>query len=248
MQLKPPTKHHTPPINEQPKPRRDKIANYTNTRKTSKQHHGDGDDNKSVLKTDEHDSQHQDDTRNKEPERRGSSHRKQKNQHQRQSSVSGNESGEVKNSRHRKDKPTNTPEAANEIKTKQHRRQGSNAANDLAKLQEERSQKTCDGSTKKSECPLEKSKKDESQHASLGRKKSVAKGARRSSSRISLKSVPVEVLGDRAKDLTEKQTGSNSKQATSDAPSSLNSRKTSIAEDETSEQPKNVNEVISQFF
>ena len=237
MQLKPPTKHHTPPINEQPKPRRDKIASYTNTRKTSKQHHGDGDDNKSVLETEEHDSQHQDDTRNKEPERRGSSHRKKKKQHQRHSSVSGNESGEVKNSRHRKDKPTYAPEAANEMKTKKHRRQSSNAANDLAKLQEERS-----------ECPSEKSKKDESQHASLERKKSVAKGARRSSSRNSLKSVPVEVLGDRTKDLTEKQTGSKSKQATSDTPAGLNSRKTSIAEDETSEQLKNVNEVISQFF
>lgn len=233
-------------MNHQPKPGRDKIANYTNTRKTSKQHHRDGDD--SVPGVHEHDSRHQNDKRNKGPERRGSYHEKKTKQHQRQSSVSGNESGEVKNSRYRKVKASvqevNAPEAANEMKKKQHRRQGSITGNDLAKVREDRPQKTCDV-TAESDCLSERAKKDEPQHTSLGRTKSVSKGSRRSTKRNSLKSIPTEVLADRGKDMTEKQTGNKSKQSTrSNTPSGRNSRKASCAEEEISGEPENENEVI----
>ena len=196
---------------------------------------------------DQHDSRHQNDKRNKEPERRGSYHEKTTKQHQRQSSVSGNESGEVKNSRNRKDKASiqevNAPETANEMKTKPHRRQSRGTGNNLAKVREERPQKTCEV-TAESDCLSERAKKDEHQHTSLGRPKSVSKSGRRSSNRNSLKSVPAEVLGER-KDRTEKQTGNKSKQAIrSNTPSGRSSRKASCGEEETSEQLENENEVI----
>ncbi len=238
----------TPPVTQQPKPRRDKIPNYVNTRKTSRQQHRDG--NCFENGVNQQNSQHND-KRKKETdlsERHGSCHEKKTKQHQRQSSVSGNESGDVKPSRHRKGSTQsgNTPEAPKEMKTK-HRRHGSGTGNDLAKVREEKFHKTFDVSAEKSDSVSEKTKKDE-QHRSLVRTKSIPKGARRSGNRNSLKSIPAEDLGESGKELTGKQTESKSKQATrkeggGNTPSGRNSRKPSYTEDEPSEQPANENEV-----
>jgi hypothetical protein len=249
MTFEPPKKEHPSSVTEQPKPRRDKSADYTSACKTSRQHCR-GDSSEIVNGINQHDSRHHKDTEIL-PERRGSSHEKRTKQHQRQSSVSGNESGDVKSLRHRKDKgsiqPENTSEAPNEMKTKQHRRHSSGTGSDLAKVRQEQSHKTSDVSAEKPDSISEKTKKDEQHHRSLVRTKSLPKGARRSGSRNSLKSIPAENLGEIG--LTEKQTGSKSKQVTrkeeggSNIPSGRNSRKASCADDETSEQPGNENEV-----
>ena len=149
-------------------------------------------------------------------------------------------SGDIKPSRYRKGKgliqSEKTPESSNEIRTKQHRRHNSGNGSDLANVRTEQSHQTSDVSVEKSDSFSEKTKKDEQHNRSLVRTKSIPKGARRSASRNSLKSV------DALEELTGKQTGSKSKQPTKrdegqgNTSSGRNSRKASYAEDDASEQ------------
>jgi hypothetical protein len=238
-------------VSEQPKRRREKIVNHGNSRKTSRQHHRDSNGPENLNGVN-HSHGHKKDKRDKDigvSERRGSSHeRRTKQQQQQQSSISGSESGDVKLSRHQKNKGSiqseTTPESSKEIKTKQHRRHNSGSGNNL-NVRAEQPQKTTEVSAGKADLISEKAKKDEHNNRSLVRTKSIPKGARRSGSRNSLKSIPAEVVGE----LTTKQTGSKSRQPTrkddgeGNTLSGQNSRKASYAEDEGSEEAGTENEV-----
>ena len=240
-------------VSEQPKRRREKIVNHGNSRKTSRQHHRDSNGPENLNGVN-HSHGHKKDKRDKDigvSERRGSSHErrtKQQQQQQQQSSISGSESGDVKLSRHQKNKGSiqseTTPESSKEIKTKQHRRHNSGSGNNL-NVRAEQPQKTTEVSAGKADLISEKAKKDEHNNRSLVRTKSIPKGARRSGSRNSLKSIPAEVVGE----LTTKQTGSKSRQPTrkddgeGNTLSGQNSRKASYAEDEGSEEAGTENEV-----
>ena len=258
MRFEPPTKHHKPRVNnEQLKPERNKQANSTDVRKNSRKQLRDGDNLESVNERNQQKNRHHKEKATKGtevPYERRRSYEKSTKQHQRQSSVSGSESGDLKPLRQRKENGSmeaeNTSEAPKETKTKQHRRHSSGAGKDLMKIKEEGSRNTSNHSVDRSDSLNEKAKKDEQHHVGLVRTKSVnSKGVRRS--RNSLKSIPAEDLAESVKDTSEKQAGSKSKQATrkedgtSNTPSGRNSRKTSCAEDDISEKAVEENEVRS---
>lgn len=241
------------PVNEQPKQRRNKIASYTSTQKTSRQDQrpGDGCENNNGVAR--QDSRHSKDKKNKETEvsteRRDTSGEKKTKQHQRQSSVSGNESGDVKPSRRRKEKGSiqaeNTPAASNDTKTKQHQRHGSASGNDLGKDREETSLKTSEVSAEKSNSTPEKTKNDERQGAVV-RTKSNRIGTRRSGSRNSLKSIPVADLEETGKAVCKSKQAAKKEDGESNT-SGRNSRKTSYTEKETFEELGDKNEVRASY-
>ncbi|XP_028391762.1 uncharacterized protein LOC114516470 [Dendronephthya gigantea] len=244
--LEPPKRHHDPPATEHHKAGRGKTGNHTKTRKISRQHRdGEGCENDNAVNRQDK-RQHHEEKRKEEieisSERRGSHEQKTK-RHQRQSSVSGSECGDVKRSRNRKDNGSlqleNASESPKEMKTKQHRRQGSGTGNDFQKVQEEKPRRSSDVS-------VEKTTKEEQRHASLARTKSMPKSTRRSS-RNSLKSLTTEELEESGKTQTgnkTKQTPKKEETGNSTA-SGQNSRKASCADEETSEQTGNDSEVTT---
>lgn len=247
--FEPPKQERTSPVNEQSKQRRDKIANYASTQKTSRQDQGQGDGCKNNNGVSRQNSRHSKDKKNKETEvlteRHDTSREKKTRQHQRQSSVSGNESGEVKPLGRRKEKGSiqaeNTSAVPNDTKTKQHRRHGSASGSDLGNVREETSLKT---SAEKSDSIAENTKKDE-RHGTLVKTKSTRKGTRRSGSRNSLKSIPVADLEESGKAVSKPKQAAKKEHGESNTSSGGNSREASYTENETFEQFGNENEVRS---